>query len=79
VARVRTRCSVPRGVLLWVAAALQVPFREKVLWTLLTLLVFLVCCQVPLYGVDTSNSSDPLYWMRVLIASNRCVANGLWP
>ena len=51
----------------------QVQFREKVLWTLLTLLIFLVCCQVPLYGVDTSSSSDPLYWMRVLIASNRCV------
>ncbi|PPQ93552.1 hypothetical protein CVT25_005519 [Psilocybe cyanescens] len=28
--------------------------------------IFLVCSQVPLY-----DSSDPLYWMRVIIASNR--------
>ena len=30
-----------------------------------------VCCQIPLYGVQTTKSSDPFYWMRVLLASNR--------
>mmetsp|Transcript_40074 Transcript_40074/g.98322 ORF Transcript_40074/g.98322 Transcript_40074/m.98322 type:complete len:487 (-) Transcript_40074:76-1536(-) len=48
-----------------------VPFREKVLWTAITLFLFLVCCQIPLYGIKSSNSSDPFYWMRVILASNR--------
>lgn len=54
-------------------ARIQVPFREKVLWTVVTLFIFLVCCQVPLYGVTAGKSSDPFYWVRVILASNRCV------
>jgi protein transport protein SEC61 subunit alpha len=27
--------------------------------------------QLPLYGIVSSESSDPLYWMRVVMASNR--------
>jgi len=50
---------------------LQVPFNQKLLWTAVTLLIFLVCSQVPLYGIMSSDSSDPLYWMRVILASNR--------
>lgn len=50
---------------------LQIPFREKALWTIVTLFIFLVCCQIPLYGVSNSKSSDPFYWMRVILASNR--------
>jgi len=49
----------------------KIPFREKVLWTIITLFIFLVCCQIPLYGIKNSKSSDPLYWMRVILASNR--------
>ena len=49
----------------------QIPFREKALWTIVTLFIFLVCCQIPLYGVAASKSSDPFYWMRVILASNR--------
>jgi protein transport protein SEC61 subunit alpha len=49
----------------------RVPFREKVLWTAISLFVFLVCCQIPLYGIMTSKSADPFYWMRVILASNR--------
>eukprot|EP01108_Squamamoeba_japonica_P004909 TRINITY_DN3853_c0_g1_i5.p4 TRINITY_DN3853_c0_g1~~TRINITY_DN3853_c0_g1_i5.p4 ORF type:complete len:210 (+),score=108.81 TRINITY_DN3853_c0_g1_i5:54-683(+) len=48
-----------------------VPFREKVLWTAITLFIFLVCCQIPLYGIKTTESADPFYWMRVILASNR--------
>merc|ERR1711998_491277 len=47
------------------------PFKEKVLWTAITLFIFLVCCQIPLYGIKTNASSDPFYWMRVILASNR--------
>jgi protein transport protein SEC61 subunit alpha len=42
-----------------------------VLWTAITLLIFLICSQIPLYGIVSSDSSDPLYWMRVILASNR--------
>lgn len=38
---------------------------------MVTLFIFLVCCQIPLYGTSPSNSSDPFYWMRVILASNR--------
>jgi len=49
----------------------KIPFREKVLWTAITLFIFLVCCQIPLYGIKSSKSADPFYWMRVILASNR--------
>jgi len=41
------------------------------MWTIITLFIFLICCQIPLYGIKSSNSSDPFYWMRVVLASNR--------
>ncbi|VDK78707.1 unnamed protein product [Cylicostephanus goldi] len=28
----------------------KIQFREKMLWTAITLFVFLVCCQIPLFG-----------------------------
>jgi protein transport protein SEC61 subunit alpha len=49
----------------------QIPFREKVLWTAITLFIYLVCCQVPLYGITAAEGADPFYWMRVILASNR--------
>ncbi|RKP24918.1 SecY subunit domain-containing protein [Syncephalis pseudoplumigaleata] len=49
----------------------KVPFRQKMLWTAITLFIFLVLSQIPLYGIVSSDSSDPLYWMRVILASNR--------
>jgi len=49
----------------------KVPFREKIMWTIITLFIFLVCCQIPLFGIKPINSADPLYWMRVILASNR--------
>uniref|UniRef100_A0A6A7G477 Protein transporter Sec61 subunit alpha n=1 Tax=Hirondellea gigas TaxID=1518452 RepID=A0A6A7G477_9CRUS len=49
----------------------KISFREKLLWTAFTLLIFLVCCQIPLYGIRPTDSADPFYWLRVIIASNR--------
>jgi protein transport protein SEC61 subunit alpha len=40
-------------------------------WTVITLLIFLVCCQIPLYGIRTAKNADPFYWVRVILASNR--------
>ncbi|KAF0984472.1 hypothetical protein FDP41_000371 [Naegleria fowleri] len=51
--------------------AKTVKFQEKVLWTAVALFIYLVCCQIPVYGIRNASSSDPLYWMRVILASNR--------
>lgn len=52
-------------------ATRRVPLREKILYTAVALFVFLVCSQLPLYGIHTNGGSDPFYWMRVILASNR--------
>jgi len=49
----------------------KIPMREKILWTAVVLFIFLVCCQIPLYGIKANDSADPFYWMRVILASNR--------
>mmetsp|Transcript_13835 Transcript_13835/g.30121 ORF Transcript_13835/g.30121 Transcript_13835/m.30121 type:complete len:474 (-) Transcript_13835:180-1601(-) len=48
-----------------------IPFREKILWTTCALLIYMVCSNLPLYGVQRAVTSDPFYWMRVILASNR--------
>eukprot|EP00798_Chlamydomonas_sp_ICE-L_P013874 gene13874-19800_t len=59
----------------------RVPFKEKLLYTVVTLFIFLVCSQLPLYGIQTNSSSDPFYWARVIMASNRgtCMELGISP
>jgi protein transport protein SEC61 subunit alpha len=49
----------------------RIPLREKILWTGVALLVFLICSQIPLYGVGKIVGGDPFYWMRAILASNR--------
>lgn len=49
----------------------SINFQEKFLWTSIALLIYLVASQVPLYGIINSGSDDPLYWMRMMMASNR--------
>eukprot|EP01061_Rhynchopus_euleeides_P031483 TRINITY_DN52156_c0_g1_i1.p2 TRINITY_DN52156_c0_g1~~TRINITY_DN52156_c0_g1_i1.p2 ORF type:complete len:478 (+),score=216.33 TRINITY_DN52156_c0_g1_i1:90-1523(+) len=44
---------------------------EKIVWTVLSLFVFLVCCQIPVFGIRPKPGSDPFYWMRVILASNK--------
>ncbi len=58
-------------LVLIIFSCFQVQFREKALWTAVTLFIFLICSQVPLYGIMNSESADPFYWMRVMMASNR--------
>eukprot|EP00669_Euglena_mutabilis_P013739 TRINITY_DN872_c0_g1_i1.p1 TRINITY_DN872_c0_g1~~TRINITY_DN872_c0_g1_i1.p1 ORF type:complete len:486 (+),score=119.88 TRINITY_DN872_c0_g1_i1:33-1460(+) len=49
----------------------KIKFQDRVLWTALSLFIFLVCCQIPVYGIRPSKSADPFYWMRVILASNK--------
>ena len=34
-------------------------------------MIFLVMSQMPLYGIVSSDTSDPMYWLRMMLASNR--------
>jgi len=47
----------------------RVPFREKLGWTIIVLVLFLLMSNIPLYGISTSGTVDYLYWMRVILAS----------
>lgn len=48
-----------------------VPLKDKIIWTSLTLILFLVCSQTPLFGIQKLFGEDPVYWSRVIMASNR--------
>jgi len=63
------------------AADRKISFREKTLYTCIALFVFLVCSQLPLYGINTASGADPFYWARVIMASNRgtCMELGISP
>jgi protein transport protein SEC61 subunit alpha len=49
----------------------RIPFREKLIYTVISLFIFLVCSQLPLYGIHSTTGSDPFYWLRAILASNR--------
>ncbi|KAK9132188.1 hypothetical protein Scep_011716 [Stephania cephalantha] len=49
----------------------KVPFRERVIYKVIALFIFLVCSQLPLYGIHSTTGADPFYWMRVILASSR--------
>ena len=49
----------------------EIRFQDKVLWTAVSLFIYLVCCQIPVYGIRAAAGSDPFYWMRVILASNK--------
>jgi len=48
-----------------------ISLKDKMMWTVIVLLLYLVCSQVPLYGIQKMAGDDPLYWTRVILASNR--------
>lgn len=54
-----------------IAPQRKVPYNQKLIWTGVSLLIFLVLGQMPLYGIVSSETSDPLYWLRAMLASNR--------
>jgi protein transport protein SEC61 subunit alpha len=49
----------------------EVSFREKIVWTAVVLIIFLVMSHLPLYGVDRQAGTDYLWAMRVILASTR--------
>jgi protein transport protein SEC61 subunit alpha len=49
----------------------EVSFKEKLLWTVVVLIIYLVMSNIPLYGVSISQTTDYYYWLRVILASQR--------
>jgi len=49
----------------------EVSFREKIVWTAIVLIIFLIMSHMPLYGVDRTVGTDYLWAMRVILASTR--------
>ncbi len=49
----------------------EVSFREKIVWTALVLVVFLIMSHLPIYGVNRDTGTDYLWAMRVILASTR--------
>lgn len=49
----------------------RVTLRDRLLWSALVLLLFLVCSQIPLFGIRKMFGDDPMYWSRLILASNR--------
>ena len=49
----------------------KVSFNEKLFWTGMVLIIYLVMGQIPLYGVATKGQTDPFQFMRIIFASSR--------
>lgn len=45
--------------------------EDKLIWTVGTLLVFLVASQTELLGISNNNTPDPIHWFRAMLASRR--------
>jgi protein transport protein SEC61 subunit alpha len=49
----------------------KIAFKNRAMWTVIVVLIYLVCSQIPLYGIVSSDSADHFKWLRVILASNR--------
>ena len=45
--------------------------NEKLVWTGMVLFIYLIYSQIPIYGIYKTQDSDPLHYMRAIIASSR--------
>ena len=45
--------------------------NEKLVWTGMVLFIYLIYSQIPLYGIYKTRDSDPLHYMRIILASSR--------
>jgi protein transport protein SEC61 subunit alpha len=49
----------------------EVQFKEKLLWTIVVLIIYLIMSNIPLYGVTAADTTDYYYWLRVILASQK--------
>ena len=50
---------------------IPINLKQKTVFTAIALFIYLVCSQIPLYGIERGYASDPFYWTRVILASSR--------
>ncbi|KAF6002416.1 Protein transport protein Sec61 subunit alpha [Cyanidiococcus yangmingshanensis] len=48
----------------------RVPIKERLIWSLVALAVYLIACQIPLYGFLNTGGSDPFYLMRLVLGAS---------
>jgi protein transport protein SEC61 subunit alpha len=48
----------------------KLPFRDRCLWTMAIVFIFMVGCQMPIYGAEKAKSSDAVFFMSGLMTSN---------
>ncbi|KAI5192512.1 protein transport protein SEC61 subunit alpha [Nematocida minor] len=49
----------------------KILFQEKLIWTLIAILIYFVASQIPLFGIMINDKADPVYWLRAMMAGNR--------
>ena len=49
----------------------KVSFREKVIWTAVILILYLIMASMPLYGISQDLGFDYFFWLRTILASSR--------
>ncbi|MFX1414304.1 MAG: preprotein translocase subunit SecY [Promethearchaeota archaeon] len=49
----------------------EVSFKEKLIWTAIVLIIYIILSSIPIYGVNLSETTDYYYWLRVILASQR--------
>ncbi len=49
----------------------KLSFRARLAWTGAVLVIYLVMCEVPLYGIPSPQGGDPFLYLRVIFASRR--------
>ena len=37
----------------------------------MVILLYIICSQIPIFGAFRPDNADPLYWLRMIMASNR--------
>ncbi len=49
----------------------EITFKDKLIYTFIVLIIYIIMSNIPLYGIDPNEGTDYYYWMRVILASNR--------
>ena len=49
----------------------EVTFRDKMIYTFVVLIIYIIMSNIPLYGVNIASGNDYFYWLRVILASQQ--------
>ncbi|QEE15095.2 preprotein translocase subunit SecY [Promethearchaeum syntrophicum] len=49
----------------------EISFKDKIIYTLVILVIYIIMSNIPIYGIATDAGNDMYYWLRVILASKR--------